>query len=154
MISMILLQITFFVKNVSHLLRYALAWNFRLQTSLHILTARRDKDYTVRCTEWPWHTQLKNEQLTSPPLPLSLVKSPPWHYKRLKISIHTMSMIQNISDIKLSNNNGTPLHNIFHPLTINLGITLWNELPLKCNIFPLLPTPFSPVQRHLGKHQK
>ena len=30
---------------------------------------------------------------------------------------------------------------------MNLGITLWNELPLKCSIFPDLPTPFSPVQR-------
>ena len=30
---------------------------------------------------------------------------------------------------------------------MNLGITLWNELPLKCRIFPDRPTPFSPVQR-------
>ena len=28
-------------------------------------------------------------------------------------------------------------------------ITLWNLVPLKCNGFPLGPTPFSPVQRHL-----
>ena len=28
------------------------------------------------------------------------------------------------------------------------GITRWNGLPLKCNILPDLPIPFSPVHKH------
>ena len=132
----------------SHLLLNASTWNFRLQTFPHKLTCEEMLYYVPLFLSKGMHhivTYIKRKFKYTTYFSTPSIAS-------CEISTLTLqqNMFTNKQSIKYLSSwylKQLIKYQTSTLLTMNFGITLWNSLPLKCNILPDLPTPFSPVHK-------